>query len=117
MKKNEDENYVPEGVFILKKGDTIENFLSKNPGKFVFVDFHATWCGPCKQLGPILCKKATSVGAIVLKVDIDQHQRIAAMNGISSIPVVILYKDGVKLDYMVGFNADRLEQMISLVTN
>ncbi len=117
MKKNEDEDYVPEGVFILKKGDTIENFLSKNPGKFVFVDFHATWCGPCKQLGPILCKKATSVGAIVLKVDIDQHQRIAAMNGISSIPVVFLYKDGVKLDSMVGFNRDRLDQMISLVTN
>jgi thioredoxin len=117
MKKLEDENYVPEGVFILKKGDTIENFMSKNPGKYIFVDFHATWCGPCKQLGPILCKKATSVGALVLKVDIDQHRRIAEMNGISSIPVVFLFKDGRKLDSMVGFNPERLDQMINLVSN
>ena len=121
LKKSKDENYVPikgnavtESVFNLSKGETIENFINKNKDKNVFVDFHAKWCGPCKQLGPVLSQKAAEIGALVLKVDVDQHQDIAKDNGITSIPVVVLYKKGVKTQSMVGFNQEKLDQMINL---
>ena len=124
LKKSDDENYVPikgnavtEGIFNLSRGETIESFVNKNKDKNVFVDFHAKWCGPCKQLGPLLCKKAAEIGALVLKVDVDQHQNIAAEKGISSIPVVILYKNGVKTQTMVGFNPQKLDEMINLARN
>ena len=124
MKKMDDENYVPikkseltEMIYNLNKGETIEDFINKNPGKVIFVDFHAKWCGPCKQLGPILCQRANEIGAIVLKIDIDQHKNIANENGINSIPVVWLYKNGVRIQTMVGFNPQKLEELINLARN
>jgi thioredoxin 1 len=123
-KKSEDQDYVPikkselpEGVFNLSKGETIESFINKHKDKNVFVDFHATWCGPCKQLGPVLIQKALQIGALVLKVDVDEHKNIAEEKGISSIPVVILYKKGVKSQTMVGFNQQKLDDLINLARN
>ena len=70
----------------------------------ILVDFWATWCEPCKSLGPILEKLATEFnGAFRLgKVDVDAQQELAAMFGIKSIPTVVLVKDGQVLDGFAG---------------
>lgn len=98
------------------------NFNEKvlNSPKPVIVDFWAQWCGPCKMLAPVIEKVANNLeGSVdVIKVDVDENPVIASTYGISSIPTIILFKDGKPLGKLVGFRpAEQIESAIKGALN
>ena len=68
----------------------------------VLVDYWAEWCGPCKMLEPTVDEIAAESDALVLKVDIDEHQSFARDQGIRSVPTLEFYADGQQAERVVG---------------
>ena len=74
-----------------------------NSSKPVVIDFHATWCGPCKVLSPISEELDDEIeGVEFVKLDVDQHPQIAGQNQVMGVPTVVILKDGEVKDRFVG---------------
>jgi len=83
---------------------TDENFQKEIAKGLTLVDVFADWCGPCRMLTPVLERVADDVAgkATIAKLDIDESQRIAANLQVTSVPTMILFKDGKEVGRMVG---------------
>lgn len=69
----------------------------------VLVDFWAEWCGPCRMVSPIVEELAGEMGDVKFaKLNIDENQNTAQSLGITSIPTLLLYKDGKPVDKVIG---------------
>ncbi|NGX28580.1 MAG: Thioredoxin [Candidatus Anoxychlamydiales bacterium] len=91
------------------------NFSKEIEKGIVLVDFFAQWCGPCKMLAPILeelseeMKDQASFG----KIDIDKQVKLASTYQVTSIPTLVLFKDGKEVDRIVGLkDAKALKEFI-----
>jgi thioredoxin 1 len=92
--------------------DNFDREISKG---VVLVDFYADWCGPCRMMTPVLEKVAREVEgqAVVAKLDIDRAQKAAAQFQVTSVPTLILFKDGQEVGRLVGLrDADAVREFI-----
>ncbi len=81
-----------------------QDVIAESMNRPVLVDFWAPWCGPCKQLTPVLEKAVTAAGGavVLVKMNIDEHPSIAGQLGIQSIPAVIAFQRGQPVDGFMG---------------
>ena len=87
----------------LNKTNFYQEIRSARP---VLVDFWAPWCGPCRAIAPELEAVAQSANgtAVVAKVNVDEHPEIAEEFGVSSIPNLIVFKEGKPVRQLIGFH-------------
>jgi thioredoxin len=94
---------------------TEDEFNEVKEAAVALVDFYADWCGPCKMMGPVLEELSGEYDGKVsfFKIDVDEAQELAAEYQVSSIPNLVLFKNGDKVSDSIGFKpADDLKAWI-----
>lgn len=87
-----------------KKLDNLnfENEILEHKGT-ALVDFYADWCGPCKMIAPIIEEIAAQMPDVTVgKINVDESGDLAARYGVMSIPTLVIFKDGIEVNRIVG---------------
>ena len=98
---------------VLEDLDEYEKLLKDFADKLVVIDFHASWCGPCKMIGPKFEKMEEDFPEVIFaKCDVDENEEAAEEWDISAMPTFIFYRDEKKIGEVTGSDKDKLRGAI-----
>lgn len=107
QKSTSDASLSVESDAAVKSIESIEEFksvMTSSHEKLIVIDFYADWCGPCRQLAPLMEKIAHEMAAdaAFYKLNIDDHRMLSMKNGVTGIPYVAFYKEEKKVHSLMG---------------
>ena len=98
----------------MEKDSDFGEALKAAGDKLVVVDFFATWCVPCKKIAPYLEELAEgNENVVFLKVDVDVLEETAADQDIAAMPTFLFFKNGAKVDEVVGASTEKLLETLN----
>ena len=102
-------------VELLVTEEDLDVALEEAGDRLVIVDFFAEWCGPCKQLAPKLDALSEKANGKVLfyKIDVDQSRELAAEKEVSSMPTLLLYRNGEAVKTIVGADIQQITDAVT----
>ncbi len=109
---------VPASTLVHLDSDYQFTNLISQSSQPVLVDFYAEWCGPCKKQGQVLQELAASgsgTQATIVKVNIDDHAKLAEQFQVTGLPTLVVFKDGQPVARKTGFSTS--QQVASLLGN
>ena len=92
--------------------DDFDKILAENKNLPIFVDFNATWCGPCKALKPVIEKTCKDNGFVLVAVDVDNNPDLSEKYGVQGIPFVHLFLNGESVGNFAGNNQEKLNALV-----
>lgn len=100
-------NTTKSSVFSATGADFESTVIEASRDRVVLVDFWAEWCGPCKALAPVLeeVAEARSDSLKVVKVNVDDEQRLAQNHGVRALPTLVIFREGQPVEQLVGLQS------------
>ena len=103
-----------EFEFKEEDGEDFEKLLEEQKDFPTFVDFNATWCGPCRALKPQLKKLCKDNNFVFVSVDVDENPELSEKYGVQGLPFVLIYKKGEKVFEFVGSKPEKVNEAVEI---
>ena len=104
----------PGAVKYVRTKADFDQLISSHGNKLIAIDFTASWCGPCQQIGPKFVKMAEEFeDCIFVKIDVDENKETAEACEVKAMPTFHFYKGGSLVDSMQGADVNGLRSMLT----